>query len=144
MIEDSKFVQSIISNSPKKGWKITWHDEKKDNIFNEAWLKILDQAQKEQRMVHFTKEKNEAGYWNILTLELASLEAEAVSPKVEESAMPKEKLPLIKYIDSETAKIRSICVAYAKDAWIADKIEYKQIYSCADMFLKYIRNEEVK
>ncbi len=42
-------------------------------------------------MVHFTKEKNEAGWWNVLTLELATLEAEPTKPAVEESAMPKEK-----------------------------------------------------
>ncbi len=64
---------------------------------------------------------------------------ESTKPPIPESAKPH----VVKYIDSETAKIRSICVAYAKDAWIADKIEYKQIYACADMFLKYVRNEEV-
>ncbi len=67
---------------------------------------------------------------------------ESKKPPTPESALPKPHVS--NYIDSETAKIRSICVAYAKDAWIADKIEYKQIYSCADMFLKYVRNEEVK
>lgn len=71
MIQDSKFVHSVNSNAPKKGWKITWHDDKKDNIFDESWLPILDQAQKEKRMISFQKEKNNAGYWNIMRLNLA-------------------------------------------------------------------------
>jgi len=64
-------------------------------------------------------------------------------PPVPKSGNP-PKPHAINYIDSETAKVRSICVSYAKDAWIAGKIEYKQIYACADMFLKYVRNEEIK
>ncbi len=75
MITDTKFVKSVTSNTPKKGWKIEWMDGKKDNVFDNAYLAILEEAQKSNRMVTVTKEKNDAGYWNIQTLELATLEA---------------------------------------------------------------------
>lgn len=89
MIEDSKFVQSVASNSPKKGWKITWADGKYDNFFDEAWLPILDSAQKNKRLVNFQKEKNAAGYWNLVSLELA----EAPSDEPQAPVMyPKEEI----------------------------------------------------
>ena len=80
MINDSKFVKSVNSNAPKKGWKIQWQDDKYDNIFDESWLPILDEAQKTNRLVAFKKEKNQAGYWNIVSLELATETPEPVKP----------------------------------------------------------------
>ena len=71
MIKDTKQVKEVRSNSPKKGWKIEWSDGKFDNFFDEAWIPILDEAQKTQHPVYIEKEKNQAGYWNIIVLKLA-------------------------------------------------------------------------
>ncbi len=71
MIEDSKWVKSVTSNTPRKGYKIIWHDDKPDNIFNDAWVKMAEQALSEGKMLHYEKEKNEKGYWNITSLEFA-------------------------------------------------------------------------
>ena len=114
MIEDSKWVKSVVSNAPKKGWKITWHDDKYDNIFDESWLKILDQAQKGQRMIHFTKEQNQSGYWNIKTLELANLEA--------------QPQPAPEYPKDEVAPKDSPPVS--KDDAIAKHVWYKELGEC--------------
>jgi len=76
MITDSKFVKGVKSNAPKKGYKIEWVDGKYDNIFDESWLPLLDEAQKTNRLVTYEKEKNDAGYWNIKTLVLAEINEE--------------------------------------------------------------------
>ena len=69
-MEDSKFVKDITEKEGKKKyWQITWHDDKKDNIFNPDWLKLLEQAHLENRIVDFKKEKN-GNYWNITELKL--------------------------------------------------------------------------
>ena len=94
MIKDTKQVKSVNSNSPKKGWKIEWTDGKFDNFFDESWLPILDKAQKTQRSVYIEKEKNQAGYWNIIKLEQGvepvSIK-ESISPTVERP--PKTEIP---------------------------------------------------
>jgi len=88
MISDSKYVKSVDSNAPKKGWVITWQDDKKDFIFEEAWLKLLSKAQEEQRLVNFTKEQNAKGYWNIQTLVLAELPDTPSTPPQSKSEPP--------------------------------------------------------
>jgi hypothetical protein len=130
MIEDSKFVKSVKSNEPKKGWKIEWHDGKFDNIFDESWLHILDEAQSNQRMVHFKKEKNN-GYWNIQSLELATIEAPThlAEAAKQQGAVEAPKVSL---------KDRAVCLSYAKDLAVADKIKLNEINDYADKFLMYI------
>ena len=113
MIEDSKWVKSVESNAPKKGWKITWHDDKKDNIFDESWLKILDEAQKDNRLVHFTKEKNNAGYWNILNLNLVDGSELPPATEVETRHTDVKPDPVI------STKNRAFALSYAKDIFVA-------------------------
>jgi len=85
-MEDSKFVKDITEKEGKKKyWQITWHDDKKDNIFNPDWLKLLEQAHLENRIVDFKKEKN-GNYWNITELKLGDF---TEAPKLTE---PKDKM----------------------------------------------------
>ena len=72
-MEDSKFVKDITEKEGKKKyWQVTWHDDKKDNIFNPDWLKLLEQAHLENRIVDFKKEKN-GNFWNIVELKLGDI-----------------------------------------------------------------------
>ena len=75
MIPDTKWVGDVEAKPGGKSgtyWTITWHDGKHDNIFNEAWKDLCEQAKAEGLAVHFTKEQNPKGYWNIVALELVS------------------------------------------------------------------------
>ncbi len=95
MLEDNKIVKSIeVKAGGKSGtyWTVTWQDDKKDNIFDGDWLPLLEQSQKENRLLHFTKEK-QGKYYNINSLELATLPEEqpAVTEKVEPRRYGKSK-----------------------------------------------------
>jgi len=132
MIKDTKQVKEVRSNAPKKGWKIEWADGKYDNIFDEAWLSILDEAQKSALPVYIEKEKNQSGYWNIIKLELA--------PKDDHLVQEAIKMGAEIIGSTDDPKIRSMCVSYAKDLAVAGKIELKDIPKYADSFLNYILN----
>lgn len=56
---------------------------------------------------------------------------------IKESEQPKEKFTKFKHEESEN-KIRSMALSYAKDLWIADKIERKDVLELAEVFKKYI------
>ena len=75
MIEDNiEIVKSIQTKSGRSGtyWRVTWQDETTDNIFNGDWLPLLEQSQKGNHPLHFTKEKTEdSKYYNFKSLELA-------------------------------------------------------------------------
>ena len=134
MIQDSKFVKSVKSNAPKKGWKVEWHDGKYDNFFDEAWLPILSGAQESNRMVHFTKDKNQAGYWNLLTIELAT---ETPPPVPKEGMPPKEtKAPMP--VDNKT---RSVALSYAKDLANNGMILMGHIGVVSSLFERYCNGE---
>ena len=131
MIKDTKQVKSIQSNAPKKGWKIEWADGKFDYFFDEAWLSILDEAQKSNTPVYIEKEKNQAGYWNIITLkpaEKSDLVKEAVTKGAE-------------VVSITNTKDRAVAMSYAKDLAVAGKIELKEMPRYADAFLIYILNK---
>ena len=59
-------------------------------------------------------------------------------------------IPEVKRVEEAGAKVarvsisdvknRAVALSYAKDAWIAGKIEKDAIYKCADYFLQYIEN----
>lgn len=72
MIEDFKTVKKVEAKAGSKGtyWAVTWADDKKDNIFNVAWLPLLKQSQEEQVPLRYTKEKK-GNFFNIVSLELA-------------------------------------------------------------------------
>jgi len=105
MISDSKFVKGVKSNAPKKGYKIEWQDGKFDNIFDESWLPMLDEAQKTNRLVTYEKEKNNAGYWNIINLYLAELDEEPQEDLFPDEAVP-EKGTSVPKKGTETADAR--------------------------------------
>jgi hypothetical protein len=77
MINDSKKVYSVENNSPKKGWKITWEDGKRDVIFNKDWLPLLEEAKEHNLPINFTKEK-EGDYWHIMTIDLSHEPAQII------------------------------------------------------------------
>ena len=137
MITDAKVVKSVNSNAPKKGWKIEWVDGKFDNIFDEGWLPLLDESIRTNRLVSFDKEKNEAGYWNIKKLELATLpEPEEKSEIVKEAV----KQGSVVTGDTNDTRIRSMCLSYSKDLVVGGIVELKDILKTSDKFIKYILN----
>lgn len=77
MITDSKWVKDIEPKQGKKPYhQITWHDDKYDNIFDTDFLAIAESAKKDGRLVNFTKDKNQQGFWNITSMELAEIEVQ--------------------------------------------------------------------
>ena len=54
--------------------------------------------------------------------------------KVEEAGAQVAKVSI------SDVKNRAVALSYAKDAWVAGKIEKDAIYKCADYFLQYIEN----
>uniref|UniRef100_A0A6M3IF96 Uncharacterized protein n=1 Tax=viral metagenome TaxID=1070528 RepID=A0A6M3IF96_9ZZZZ len=120
MISGSKFVKGVKSNAPKKGYKITWEDGKIDNIFDESWLPLLDKAQKENRLVTYQTEKNDAGYWNIKSLVLAEIDSEPIFPEAPEDYPDKEVTSTATAVKStaqkrDTGKNGAFSLSYAKD-----------------------------
>ena len=73
MEEDSRIVINIEEKQGGKNgvyWRVTWDDNKTDNIFNANWFPLLKESQRKEIPLHFTKEKTTKGnYWNIKTLE---------------------------------------------------------------------------
>ncbi len=108
MIEDNKTVKSIESKIGGKSgtyWKVTWTDDKADNIFNEDWLPLLERSQNENSPLHFTKEKSEnSKYYNIKSLELLAPEPTPKQTTKPEIA-PQEKSEMSKKDWSEKDKI---------------------------------------
>jgi len=166
MISDSKFVKGVKSNAPKKGYKIEWADGKFDNIFDESWLPLLDKAQKENRLVTYEKEKNDAGYWNIKTLVLAEIDSEPVEPQTPQDYPDKEDLPSQSVTSSAvkpTATVvktapkgarkddrnASFALSYSKDICVAAltgghiKIGEVRTFTCtlANSFLDWLNGE---
>ena len=83
---DTKWVADIEAKSGAKGtyWTVTWHDTKKDTLFDEDWKNICEKAQTGKLAVHFTKEKK-GDYWNIVSLELVEKELpQATDPRKNE------------------------------------------------------------
>lgn len=70
MIDDTKQPQSIERKEGKKGYTLTWTDGKKDTIFDEVWAADVRLCVQNGWFLHFTKEKNDSGFWNIQTLEI--------------------------------------------------------------------------
>lgn len=71
-MQDTKFVANIETKTGKKGtyWTVIWEDGKKDNLFNEEWKDLCQDAGENKLAVHYIKEKNEQNYWNIVALSL--------------------------------------------------------------------------
>ena len=161
MIKDAKFVKSVTSNTPKKGWKIEWADGKFDNIFDEAWLPILDEAQKTNRLVAFEKEKNNAGYWDIIKLKLVDL-PDTGSPPVQKppaETPPKSERPnttnnsiesqvafkgIVELIVADKVKVNGLVGVWAL-SWAMDKLgaATEDIKKLADAEVK-AREKEIK
>lgn len=93
MITDSKFVKSVESNEPKKGYVVTWTDDKRDFLFNEEWIDLCRQAKETNRMLTYTKEKNDKGYWTIMSLAFTEAPTQEMTHEtVPEGMPPKEEL----------------------------------------------------
>ena len=147
MITDTKYVQSVESNAPKKGHKIHWSDGKTDNVFDASWLPILEEARRGNLPVNISKEKNDAGYWNIKTLVIGTAQAPPpVSPPPAQPALTTPVVnPVIKAAkelgavpDKGDKKDRAMAISYAKDLAVAGKIEITDIRKYADKFVEYI------
>ncbi len=140
MITDSKFVKSVKSNAPKKGHKIEWQDGKFDNIFNAGWLPLLDEAQKTNRLVTYEKEKNDAGYWNITSLELASETPPPTKPietEEERKAMAQVRSE-VKNPRNDGQTQRSISMSYAAGMASNKVIEPDKLLSYAEVINRWI------
>ena len=100
MIEDSKVVKSITAKPGGKSgtyWTVTWQDGKTDNIFNADWLPLLEQSQKENCLLYFTKEKSEDGkFYNIKSLKLIAKTVEVSVKKPSEVNTEKPKTDMSK------------------------------------------------
>ena len=59
-------------------------------------------------------------------------------PEVEKIEQAGGKVAKVSISD---VKNRAVALSYAKDAWIAGKIEKDAIYKCADYFLQYIEGK---
>ena len=92
MISDSKYVKEIRSNEPKKGWKITWHDDKTINCFDKEMLSILKQAKEEERLVNYDIDKS-GSYWNFIKVELAELPDVPETPSSPETPQEVKQAP---------------------------------------------------
>jgi len=68
--------------------------------------------------------------------------SDELAKQAHQSSLVKEAVKLGAEVIGATddPKLRSICVAYAKDLAVADKIELKDISKYADKFLGYILN----
>ena len=73
-MEDTKWVKEITAKPGGRTgtyWKVTWHDDKTDNIFDSDMLATLEEARSNNYAVHFKKEKSESSrYYNITALSL--------------------------------------------------------------------------
>ena len=58
--------------------------------------------------------------------------------KIEEAGA---KVASVTISKTDAVKNRAVSLSYAKDAWIAGKIEKDAIYKCADYFLQYIEGK---
>ncbi len=64
-----KDIQTAQTANGADYLKVTWDDDKKDNIFPEELREIAVQAQMEGKALTITKEKN-GKYWNVIGLEI--------------------------------------------------------------------------
>jgi hypothetical protein len=71
----------------------------------------------------------------IATAEQTGTHTEPQSPLVAEAVKMGAKVTNV-----TNTKDRAVALSYAKDAWIAGKIDKEKIYNCADFFLKYIED----
>jgi hypothetical protein len=72
-IKDTKWVASVEAGKTSKGgpmWTITWHDGKKDKIFDSEWAQLADEAFDSGGAVYIEHDKSAQGYWNITRMEL--------------------------------------------------------------------------
>lgn len=88
-----KKVASIEDKEGGRGtyWKVTWNDGKTDNVFNKEWLPLLEQSRDVGLKLSFTKEKNEKGYYNIVSLGAAletGVSPDAKTPPKSEAVKP--------------------------------------------------------
>ena len=58
---------------------------------------------------------------------------------IKESEQPKEKFTSFN-AGNDTIRNRSMALSYAKDLWVADKIERKDVLELAEVFKSYMEN----
>ncbi len=102
MIEDTKWVKSIVEKEGVKGayHVVTWHDGKKDTIFDTALLEVCKKGLADQLAVHYFKESNVREsdgktFWNIVSAEALSLETTAEEVKALPPQQPVQPPPQI-------------------------------------------------
>ena len=62
-------------------------------------------------------------------------------PEVEKIKEAGAKVANVTISKADNSKNRAVALSYAKDAWIAGKIEKANLYKCADYFLQYIEGK---
>jgi len=141
-IEDAKFVKEIKSNAPKKGDKVIWSDGKYDNIWDKKMLPILQEALKTDRLVAYTKEQNDAGYWNITELHLATVDETEDSPATNKPAESKDTIKKPTQGEDRQQQIMlQHATACAFQAANAGWFPWEKVYSLAENTLKFYNGE---
>ena len=137
-MQDTKFVANIEAKTGAKGtyWTVTWDDGKHDNLFNEEWKDLCQDAGENKLAVHYIKEKNEKNYWNIVALSLVKDSLPA--PKKPEPPPQAEGEPAIKpeYAPQEIGMNKPSGVEVGRcwndinQLWIHDKLATLFVGSC--------------
>lgn len=153
-MEDSKIVKSLEVKDGTKGpyCVITWQDDKTDRIFNQDWMPLLRQSEKEHRLLHFTKEKK-GTFWNIVTLEMANLDKPPVkvespnTPDISHGTKPAIPIGGKGTLASEVAKLntdskeRSMAMSYSKDLVTNGIVGIADLEKLADRIFKWIKGD---
>lgn len=123
-------------------WKVTWDDDKSDNIFDVKFKETLETALAHNLPVNVEKEKN-GQYWNVKSVTPAGVEMPSEASQAK-SIPPSPQSNVIDRFNAEDIRIRSMCLSYAKDLLVAGKITSDILYSQADRFYQYIISGKIE
>ena len=124
MIEDTKWVKTLVEKAGGKSGKyhvVTWHDGKKDNLFEPALVEVCQQGLAQQLAVHYvkessTRESDSKTFWNIVSAETVAPKETAkevsalkptdhIQPVPQEDEPPPEELGILDKAIAETRNI---------------------------------------
>ena len=76
MIKDTKLVKAIEEKKTTRGsyHKVIWMDDKSHNVFDAEMVATCFQALEGNLAIKYTTDKNDKGYWELLTAQIVTTE----------------------------------------------------------------------
>lgn len=140
----TKGIHKIETLTTAKGndyLKVTWDDDKFDNIFDPDMMKLAEQAYNTNAQVKITKTQN-GKYWNITGLEIIEQQnppAPTEKPIPKPEVKPETSKP--KFAKENTPdKNKAFALSYAKDLATNKVIGSEDILNWAEKFLNWLNN----